>query len=376
MISPNTMLSAECVHRGGWTLLHSLWQLAITVIALALLVSLAVVLPLGHAQGKVNAEPSPPKTSPAAQPAAPAAAKPDHPPQDVSKTSTTTSPEVEARARETKARSWGLRHRREFLSDGGQINLVGLLVTNGWWKQSLPLAPAQASAITKLDGLVQDALDYASLAAADYMDTNPPDYQEYLARFDERHFNETFRHAERMTALGLLTEPQAALVMQRHLSGSQPLYALRDENVQDLLRMTASQKQELAKVGDEANRREARLNLWTVDPKEQEKVRNLMAANSQQMAASAMSVLTPSQRETWSRLTAERHLPAKPPNLPAPTEAQAADIQLEESSPVFRLLTAKADAFKLSDPQKKLVHRLEEITRAGLFLTCRRLRGS
>jgi formylglycine-generating enzyme required for sulfatase activity len=337
------------------------------IIALVLLASLAVVLPLGHAQEEPNAGQSPPKMASADQPAAPSLAKPGDPPQDVSKKSTPAAIEVEARRRETRSESWGFRHRRTFLADGGQINMVGLLVTNGWWRESLPLAPAQASAITKLDGLVQETIDDASLAAADYMDTNPPDYKEYVARFNKRHYHETFRHAERMVALGLLTEPQAALVSQRYLTGSSPLNVLRDENVQDLFRITESQKKEFDKVGDEANRREARLNLWSTDQAEQEKVRDQMAANRKQMDAAAMKVLTPSQQEMWSRLTAERHLPAKPPDLLAPSEAEAARIKLEDVSPVFRVLTDRADALKFSDPQKKFLKRLEEIVRDGLF---------
>jgi hypothetical protein len=84
------------------------------------------------------------------------------------------------------------------------------------------------------------------------------------------------------------------------------------------------------------------------------------------LEALALNVLTPSQREVWSRLTAARSLPAKPPNLPAPSEAEAARIRIREVSPVFRVLNEKADAFKLSDAQKKLLNRLEEITRVGL----------
>ena len=93
---------------------------------------------------------------------------------------------VEARACETKARSWGFRHRHAFTSDNYEGSLIGGLVENGHWAKSLPLAPAQASAITKLDVLVRDAGDRAAGVAADYMDTNPPDYQEYNARLGGR----------------------------------------------------------------------------------------------------------------------------------------------------------------------------------------------
>ncbi len=262
--------------------------------------------------------------------------------------------------------SWSFRHPHLFASDSSQDSLIGGLVENTWWSKSLPLAPAQASAIKKLDVLVRDAGDQTLLVGADYLDTNPPDYEEFVARVNKR-LLETMRHAERMASLGLLTEPQAAFVMQRRLSGDNHLYELRDKNVQELLGMTASQNKELDKIGEAANRREALLNLWSVEPVEQEYVGTVMAANEIRMNAEALNVLTPSQRETWSRLTAARTLPAKPPELLAPSEVEAARIKIEEVSPVFHVLAKKAEAFELSDPQKKLLNRLEETTRQGLF---------
>ncbi len=103
---------------------------------------------------------------------------------------------IEERATNTKSASWGYRHRRTFLADGGQFNLVGLLVTNGYWRKSLPLAPAQATAITKLDDLIQQAFDNVCLDAADYMDTNPPDYHEYNARLNKRLNKAIFARSE------------------------------------------------------------------------------------------------------------------------------------------------------------------------------------
>ncbi len=280
---------------------------------------------------------------------------------------------LEARAVNTKAFSFDYRHRRMYRADSYEDSLIGGLVDNYWWMKSLPLVPAQANAIKKLDELVRDANDHATLVAADYMDTNPPDYQEFADRFDRR-LHETLRRGERMTAVGLLTEPQAAFVMQRYLSGSGRLYGLRDKNVQDLLGMTASQNKELDKVGEAANRREALLNLWSVDPIEQEYNRTVMIANEKRMNEEALKVLTPSQRKVWDGLTAERSLPAKSPEMAAPSEAEAARIKIEDVSPVFRVLAEKADAFKLSDSQKKLLNRLKEITREGLFWI--RLRNS
>ena len=199
---------------------------------------------------------------------------------------------IEEQAINTKSASWGYRHRRTFLADDGQFNLVGLLVTNGYWRKSLPLAPAQATAITKLDDLMQQAFDNVCLVAADYMDTNPPDYQEFESRLNKR-LNRAIFRTERMVALGLLTEPQAAFVMQRHLTNGSTgsrLFPLRDENVQELLGMTSGQLSGLDKVAAEANRREAPLNLWSTNPKEQQSVKLAMEANAKWLDEAAMNV--------------------------------------------------------------------------------------
>ena len=79
------------------------------------------------------------------------------------------------------------------------------------------------------------------------------------------------------------------------------------------------------KVGDAANRREAMLNLWTVDPIEQEYVRTVMSANEKRMNAEALRVLTPKQRKIWDRFTAQRALAEKAPEMRAPSEV----IQIE-----------------------------------------------
>jgi hypothetical protein len=274
--------------------------------------------------------------------------------------------DIQTRARETKNYSFAYRNRRMFRGDSWEDGLIGGLVENNYWRNDLPLGPIQAITIKKLDELVQKAADNSTSIAADYMDTNPPDYRQYNARLNRR-LLETLRHAERMVSLGLLTDAQAALVLQHRITGSgSPLYVLYDKNVQELLAITPNQIKEFEKVGNDANRREARLNLWTVDPKEQEIVRTRMAANAKQMNAEALNVLTPNQRELWSLLSAPRSLPAKASNLPALSEFEAARIKVEDLSSIFRVLSQKPDSLKLSDPQKKFLNQLEVITRTGL----------
>ena len=265
---------------------------------------------------------------------------------------------------ELASRIWSLRN-PHVLESNDRYNLIGNLVENGWWKSQLPLSPAQASVIMKLDALIRDARDNTARIVADSLEKNPAGFRETLARFEKR-LHESIQHGQRLVALGLLTEPQAAYVLYSYTSDSNHLYVLRDPNIQELLGMTAAQDKELDKVGDAANRREAQLNLWTVDPIEQEYVGTVMAANAKRMNGEALRVLTPAQRKIWDAFTAKRTLAAKAPDMPAPTKDEMERIKMSEKSAIFRMLAEKENTFKLTEAQKKLVNRLEEVARTGL----------
>jgi len=248
--------------------------------------------------------------------------------------------------------------------DEGYYAYIGGLTKYQAWRKNMPLAPAQSEAITKLDGLVRDAVKYQGSVSAVYMDTNPPDYADFMTRFTNRR-NESRRRAERMVTLGLLTEPQAAFFTQRLLLGPSLPFAtsLGNENVQEMLDMSANQKKEYAKVISEWRDRSRYLGGLN----DNERIRNRMSVIEKAADTAARDILTPQQMELWNQLTAKRHLPVEPPDLPAISDAEAERIKLAEISPVFRLLDEKADSFKLSDEQKTLLGALEEITREGLF---------
>jgi hypothetical protein len=169
-----------------------------------------------------------------------------------------------------------------------------------------------------------------------------------------------------MVKLGLLTAPQAALVVQRRMTRF-PTISLSDEFVQELLGMTNAQKEELAQVWVEAKSRKARLNLMAVDPQELEQSSDSLQEIEQWTDAAVLAIRTPKQRKIWDQLTAERTLPPEPPDLPVLTEAEAARITIEELSPIFRAVAETTDAIELSDEQKRLLKDLKDVTRLGLF---------
>lgn len=269
----------------------------------------------------------------------------------------------EVRARETQGISSGLRAAPAFASNL-PFGLIGDLVKSLRWKKVLPLAPAQASAIMKLDDLLRKVRYHSMRVDADYLDGNPADYREYMARNGARR-SEISYSARRMVSLGLLTGPQEAFVTHYHLSGVRPLHTLQDANVKVMLEFTQRQDVELAKVLNACNTRQGRMQLMSADPEVKKRVRAEMDANLRDTDAAAMKILTPRQHEIWSQLTAERSLPEEPPDVPALSDADAARIKLEELSPVFRVLGEKANALKLSDEQRGFLKDLEEVTKTG-----------
>jgi hypothetical protein len=242
--------------------------------------------------------------------------------------------------------------------------LVGCLVT--YWTDILPLAENQKDLLEKLNTLLNEARVRSWLADADWPTDDLNLYLDHRKRSDERRVAAN-RHAERIAALGLLTEPQAVFVLQHSLLDRQER-ALYDANVQELLEITEKQKQTLENISITEINSESKLNVMSVDKREQEDNALKLAAIVEKYRLSAMAVLTPQQRLKWSKLTAERRLPAEPPDLPvvSDTAKAAARGTLAKLSPTFRALASEAAALNLSDKQWKLLQDLEDITAVGL----------
>jgi hypothetical protein len=226
---------------------------------------------------------------------------------------------------------------------------IGSLVEMSRWKETLSLSEPQKVVIAELDELLWDAHLNSLLADADYKEGNSADYKEYA---NNRRRETTVEHGVRVVSIGLLTEAQAAYVIQRNMTFGRPGHALGDSQVQELLGMTPRQKMEFAEVWERANHDVSRL-AWD--------------AISEEANATAMTILTPAQRETWTRLSTGHPAPSAPPDLPALSTDESARIKLEELSPTFRVLTKRANDLKLSDEQQRLLQGLSQVIKTGLF---------
>ena len=271
----------------------------------------------------------------------------------------------QSRTQETQERIAGLRRYPKGTFHSG-YHFIGGLVTSDYWTSVLPVSDEQAVALKKLDLVVWGARVVSKHEDADYLETNPIDYREYLENSEVRR-KEAIKHGQLMTLSGLLTDRQADFVIQRHLSDRRGK-ALHDETVQELLKIGSKvQIEKLANVRREYNHRTGPLFIDSMAPLHNSNVNSDIKKHKKEYSASSLSLLTPSQRATWRRLTANRQLPTTAPEMPVPGDMQRGRMESKELSAVFRVLAEQEDMLALSEEQKRLLDDLCSVTQLGLF---------
>ena len=270
----------------------------------------------------------------------------------------------EVTAEERKTVSAGLRLRKLTENAEAKNDLVGTLVAERYWTEVLPLAKEQTSAIAKLDALLTESRHNSYITDADYLDGNPRSFQEYLRRGEARR-DDAIRHAQRMVVVGLLSEPQAAFVIQRVVS-DRKLDSLYDENVQDLLNLSKSQRERLKQLALDTANSLVKINAFTLDPDQQKRNEEKGAAIKRKHDAAVKRVLTSNQLRKWSGLAGDGSLPPKSPDLPPLSDVEDAKGELLELSPTFLFISTHSDSLGLSMDQRRLLADLEEVTCKGL----------
>ena len=254
-------------------------------------------------------------------------------------------------------------------SQPGPLNMVGNLAASTHWSNLLPLTAEQKLVITRLDKLVRKGHYLSLMFDAEPFDGPPALRRRRLAHNDKRR-SEAIHHAQRLVAMGLLTEALAAFATERYLE-SVGIGALNSDavGVKEELALTESQRGELADVN-------ARFLRQPYLPARRVGEADSNPANtwSRRYEEALREILTPSQQDRWSELTSKRSLPAGPPNATrsALSKADAASVRIEDLSPIFRTLAENLSAFGLSAEQKALVEDLKEVTRVGFVWIGRR----
>ncbi|TWU08759.1 hypothetical protein CA54_39960 [Symmachiella macrocystis] len=249
----------------------------------------------------------------------------------------------------------GVRFEMLFTGECGPLNRIGSLSAHRFWTQVLPLSDAQAAVLTKLDDIVQEGRDISVRADSQYFAETVDAYRAYLARSSKRR-EETLFHARVAVELGLLTKQQTAFMTQRYLSSASSK-ALFHAVTQTKLGMTEPQIQELRQLAKT-------LPIYYQRP------RGEWATITKQNDAALLDLLTPQQQERWEQLTAERTLPAEPPDLPAVDDSKVAAMRMKipGDSPILHYLTENPrSSTGISRYQKRLLDDLVEVARDGVF---------
>ena len=252
---------------------------------------------------------------------------------------------------------------------------IGGLAQSDVYRRKLALAESQAVALINLDGLVWRARLKSYIPAADYMDTNPPDYGDYIEQAIARRQG-SIDHASAMVLTGLLTEPQAAVVTQDTLAPRQYwLNQLRYSSyIQDLVGLSHEQIQALNAVGKQGREQRLRLNWFPVSSTAEDRkafddrIAEIAKSEDREVAR----ILTKEQFETLNQLVAGPTEALKRPDLRRPSDDEMPATKIAELSPLFRALANKAEGLKISRDQQQLLSQLEELIRDGVFWIDRR----
>lgn len=269
------------------------------------------------------------------------------------------------RARVTNKMSARQRQSQIFMFHSGFV-YIGDLVLPNFWGPVLPLADNQVAMIKSLDSSLWGAKRVSMSDDADYLDTNPRDYKEFMER-SERRRKAAVKHGQLMTLAGLLTEPQLNAVLQHFVSG-QKANALHDSLIQDVLEFSEAQKTLLAQAQSEYDKNTKPLFLGSMLPNPPDVEADLRRFKQEYLSTS-MRVLTSAQKKKYAQLSAKRPLLKSAPEMPVPSESEQKQIDVKELSDVFRAIghLQNENELTLSEVQKKLLNKLYVVTQRGLF---------
>ncbi|MFH1303255.1 MAG: hypothetical protein ABIK07_19495 [Planctomycetota bacterium] len=260
----------------------------------------------------------------------------------------------------TKRMGNSLRAEQIFLFHSGYLFIGDLLYGSPY----VPMADNQEETIIRLDKLLLRTQLASMENDADYLDTNPRDYKEYMERSKDRH-REAVKHGQFMTFTGLLTQPQSKAVIQRYFS-TRKWRAFYQERMQEVIGFTEAQKTRLARAQSEYNIQTKPLFSGSMLPDaNQAEIKAGLRLYEDQFRIASMAVLTPAQKTKYAQLTARQPSPDTIPSAPVPSETDRERLDLKKLSNVFRAIDQ--NKLNLSEKQNQFLDELYDVTRRGLL---------
>ena len=270
------------------------------------------------------------------------------------------------RAQITKEKSAGLRINRIFELHTGFGYIGSLVSAYKYYKSALLLSDNQKLTIKRLDSLLYQVKVTSVDNDADYLDTNPRDYNEYLER-NKRRRKAAVKYGRLMSLTGLLTESQLNAVIQHDASVRNAL-SFHDDLVQNALGFSETQIKRIVQAQSKYNKYTTPLFLGSRLPNSPDIKADLRRFKNK-YHNDLIAVLTLVQKKKWSQLSTKPPLPGLAPAMPLPTEADLKRINVKERSDVFRAIVhlQNENELNLSAAQNKFLDQLYVVTQRGLF---------
>lgn len=270
------------------------------------------------------------------------------------------------RAKRTQELSNNLRLSQKFMFHSGYLFIGDLASSHQSGKPRLPLTDNQEETLKKLDRLLLLAKFAAMDRDADYLESNPRDFEAYLQRSRQRQ-RAAVRHGQQMTFTGLLSPTQTRYTLQDYIS-VRKWRSFRLSLIQELLDLTEPQLKQLKQAQDNYNKSTRPLFLGSMKPKaDQKEIQAGINLYKAEYHRAALAILNSDQRTRYDQLkTRPPPIEVLPPTPPL-TAADQQRLDLKQRSAVFRSISQQQNQLNLTPKQVEFLQQLTRITQCGLL---------
>ncbi|KAA0133009.1 hypothetical protein FYZ48_24505 [Gimesia chilikensis] len=271
-----------------------------------------------------------------------------------------------ARAKRIRELSAGLRLTQKVTFHSGYLFIGDLARAHRSGKPCLPLTDNQEQTIASLDDLIFLAQLETLGRDADYLEGNPRDFAAYLERSKTRQAR-AIHHGQLMTFTGLLSPAQTRYTLQHYIA-VRKWRALQIDLIQELFKLTTTQKRQLRQAQTNYNKSTKPLFLGSMRPKaDQRDIQAGIELYKAEFRRASRAILTPAQNTKYNALLIQPQPPEVLPATPPLSNDDQQRLALESRSPIFRSIRQQQKQLNLSVKQQEFLQQLTQVTQRGLL---------
>jgi len=272
----------------------------------------------------------------------------------------------EERARRTQELSFGLRLTQKTTFHSGYLFIRDLIRTPQSKNYRLTMTTNQEHIIILLDRLLLNARLDSFARDADYLETNPRDFEAYLKRSKQRQ-RQALRHGQLMTLTGLLTPTQTRHALRDYIS-VRKWKSFQINLIQELFDLNAAQKQQLLRAQADYNQSTKPLFMESMRPgADRDDIQAGIQLFKEEYRQESLQVLNSEQRKKYDLLKIRPPILDRLPSTPPLSTADQHRLDLSLRSSVFRLIKQQQNELNLSAKQLELLQQLTLVTQHGLL---------